>query len=51
MFEGIAHEALSECMRSLQSASDAIKSKKVNFFCNYVGYYQEFMGCLFALNG
>lgn len=30
MFEGIAHEALSECMRSLQFASDAIKNKKVN---------------------
>ena len=31
VFEGIAHEALSECMESLQSASDAIKNKKVNF--------------------
>lgn len=30
MFEGVAHEALSECMGSLQSASDAIKNKKVN---------------------
>ena len=30
VFEGVAHEALSECMVSLQSASDAIKNKKVN---------------------
>ena len=38
MFEGIAHEALSECMRSLQSASDAIKSKKVNnYFATAIG--------------
>ena len=30
VFEGVAHEALSECMVSLQSASDAIKNRKVN---------------------
>lgn len=30
VFEGVAHEALSECMVSLQCASDAIKDKKVN---------------------
>lgn len=29
MFEGIAHEALSECVNSLLSASTAIKDKKV----------------------
>ena len=29
VFEGIAQEALSECVKSLQSASDSIEHKKV----------------------
>ncbi len=29
VFEGVAHEALAECVYSLQFASDSIKAKKV----------------------
>ena len=35
MFEGVAHEALAECVYSLEAASAAIKAKKVRHILEY----------------
>ena len=49
MFEGVAHEALSECVSSLHFASNAIKSKKVRIIM-FLKTVQAINICLKCLN-